>query len=145
MRYVYPALFDEAEGTVIVRFRDLPEAVTEGATRSDAALEAVECLDAALLFRLKEGAEVPAPSAAAAGEHVIAASPSVAAKVAFAIAFRASGRTRVDLAEELGLAEGEVRRMLDADHATKIDRLAEGLRRLGVRLSVEAEPAEAAA
>ena len=38
------------------------------------------------------------------------------------------------LAEELGLGETEIRRMLDPEHATKLDRLNQALQALGRKL-----------
>ena len=64
----------------------------------------------------------------------VPASLGVAAKAAFARAFAESGMTRVALAEELGLGETEIRRMLDPEHATKLDRLNQALPALGRRL-----------
>lgn len=144
MRYVYPARLRAHEGTVIVVFRDLPEAITEGGDRADALVQATDCLDSALLFRLKEGASIPQPSRVQRGEVAIPASPAVAAKAAFIRAFERAGVTRVALAASLGVRETEVRRMLDPDHGTKIDRLGEGMRSLGRTLVITDEAAEAA-
>jgi antitoxin HicB len=144
MRYIYPARLRHHEGTVIVTFRDLPEAVTEGNDRAAALTEAIDCLDAALLFRLKEGERVPEPSAPQRGEIAVPASPGVAAKAAFVRAFQAAGLSRVALAARIGVAESEVRRMLDPDHGTKIDRLGAGMRALGRTLVIVDEDAAAA-
>jgi antitoxin HicB len=142
--YLYAARLEEHPGTVIVSFRDLPEAVTEGTDRSKALAEAVDCLDVALLFRLKEQTAIPSPSSAGKGETLVPASPSVAAKVAFVRAFATAGLTRVALAKRIGVHETEVRRMLDPDHNTKLDRLDAGMRALGRRLVVADRPADAA-
>lgn len=144
MNYVFPARLKAAGGTVVVSFRDLPEAITEGRDRNDALAEAIDCLDTALLFRLKEDAPIPDPSPPGRGEILIPASPGVAAKMAFARAFAKSGLTRVALAKKLGLRETEIRRMLDPDHGTKLDRLDMGMRALGRRLVVTDRPADAA-
>jgi antitoxin HicB len=144
MQYIYPALLDDRAETIIVSFRDLPEAVTEGRTRGEALAEATDCLDVALLFRMKENNAIPLPSQPEPGEVLVPASPSVAAKVAFARAFSESGVTRVALARRLGLRETEIRRMLDPDHGTKLDRLGDGLRALGRNLVVSDQPADAA-
>ncbi|MFI5016280.1 MAG: type II toxin-antitoxin system HicB family antitoxin [Hyphomicrobiales bacterium] len=144
MHYIYPAYLDDRAETIIVSFRDLPEAVTEGRTRSEALVEATDCLDVALLFRLKESSTIPLPSRPEPGEVLVPASPSVAAKVAFVRAFSESGMTRVALARRLGLRETEIRRMLDPDHRTKLDRLGEGLRALGRSLVVSDQAADAA-
>jgi antitoxin HicB len=144
MLCVYPARLAKERNTIIVSFRDLPEALTEGKDRASALAAAVDCLDVALLFRLKEGAAIPDPSRARAGEVVVPASPSVAAKIAFVQAFAAAKITRTALAERLGLRETEVRRMLDPDHGTKLDRLDAAMRALGRRLVVTDQPADAA-
>jgi antitoxin HicB len=144
MRYLYPARLDEHDATTLVSFRDLPEAITEGRDRLEALVEAVDCLDVALLFRIKEKASIPVPSRPKRGEILIPASPSVAAKVAFVRAFRESGLTRVALAGRLGIGENEVRRMLDPNHGTKLERLNDGMRALGWRLVIADQSADAA-
>jgi antitoxin HicB len=144
MDFVFPARLKATGGTVVVSFRDLSEAITEGRDRNDALAEAIDCLDTALLFRLKEDAPIPEPSRPVRGEILVPASPGVAAKIAFARAFAQSGLTRVALAKKLGVRETEIRRMLDPDHGTKLDRLDRAMRALGRRLVVTDRPADAA-
>jgi antitoxin HicB len=139
MRYAYPAKFAKSGDTILVTFRDLREAVTFGNDRDDALASAIDCLDVALLFRLKDEKEIPEPSAPKRGEVVIPASPQVAGKVAFALAFNESRLTRVALAKRLGWAESEIRRLLDPNHATKLDRIDVALRALGRRLVISDE------
>lgn len=136
MQYAYPASIENAEGTVIIRFPDFPEAITEGPDRAAALREAVDLLDTAILFRLKDRGPLPPPSALRRGSRLVAASPSVAAKAAFIQAFAEARLSQAELAETLGVGATEVRRMLDPDHVTKIDRLNEGLAALGQRLVV---------
>ena len=140
MRYAYPARLRRHPETTLVTFPDLPEAITEGKDKAEAFESAVDCLDVALLFRLRDGEEIPAPSKPKRGEALIPASPQVAAKVAFVLAFRDSGLTRVALAKRLGWAESEIRRLLDPNHATKLDRIDVALRALGRRLVVGDAP-----
>lgn len=145
MQYVYPAHFETHPETIIVSFRDFPEAITEGSNQSEALVAATDCLDTALLFRLKEKVAIPEPSKTKRSELPIPASPSVAAKVAFARAFASSRMSKSALAQRLGLRETEVRRMLDPDHVTKLDRLDQALRALGRRLVIADQPTEDAA
>ncbi|WP_137389999.1 helix-turn-helix domain-containing protein [Rhodoligotrophos defluvii] len=141
MLYGFPAILTPEEETIIVRFRDLPEAITEGATRAEAMAAAVDCLDVALLFRAREEEPIPEPSPKARGEVVVAPSPAVAAKLILRQAFVESGLSQSELARRIGVGETEVRRMLDPDHATKIDRLDRALRVLGRRLVVDVQAA----
>ena len=48
IRLAWPVRLEALEGTVLVSFPDVPEALTEGATRAEALSEAVDCLMAAL-------------------------------------------------------------------------------------------------
>jgi antitoxin HicB len=134
MRYAYPARLEPSDSSILVTFRDLPEATTFGESIVDALGSATDCLDTALLIRLKRGEPVPEPSRAEPHEKIVPASLGVAAKAAFARAFAESGMTRVALAAELRLGETEIRRMLDPEHATKLDRLNVALQALGRRL-----------
>jgi antitoxin HicB len=140
MRYSYPVRLRKSANSILVSFRDLPEAITFGWDRDEALVSAVDCLDVALLFRLKNSESIPEPSEPKRGEIIIPASPQVAAKVAFALAFRESGLSRVALAKRLGWAESEIRRLLDPNHATKLDRIDVALRALGRRLVVGDAP-----
>ncbi len=102
MRYAYPARLEPSDdGSILVTFRDLPEATTFGENIVDALGSATDCLDTALLIRLKRGEPVPEPSRAEPHEKIVPASLGVAAKAAFARAFAESGMTRVALAAEL--------------------------------------------
>lgn len=137
----YPVRLTQEGDTHLASFRDIPEAVTEGETRAEAVANAIDCLDVALLFRVREGRAVPRPSRRQGDEVLIDPSPAVAAKLAFIEAFEESGLTRVALGERLGCGETEIRRMLDPDHRTKLDRLDKALRALGRRLTVEVRTA----
>ena len=141
MRYAYPARLVKRPDTILVGFRGLQEAVTEGATRAQALAEAEDCLDAALYYRLKAGEEIPPPPEPKRGEVLVRVRPETAAKVAFAMAFHESGLTRLAFAERIGRDESIVRRMLDPDHVTKIAMIDAALVALGRRLVLTDEAA----
>lgn len=140
------ALSDNGQGGWIVRFQNVPEALTEGASREEALANAVDALEVALLGRMKDGEELPAASKTAGeeGNHATVAitiSAQAAAKLAFYEAFRKSGLTRSALARKIGKDEAEVRRMLDPHHATKLPALDKAIRAMGQRLTLVLEPA----
>ena len=135
----YIAKFQDDDGAILVTFPDLPEAITGGATEEEAFANAQEALELALLTYAGDGREIPEASrrSNAAGRSVhVPVAAAVAAKIAFIIAFRESGITRVALAKKLGKAETEVRRMLDPYHQTKLPTIEAGLKALGKRLVV---------
>ena len=139
----YIANFASDDDGLLVTFPAVPEAITGGADEAEATANAIEALEVALLTYAKDGRPLPAPTSKrpAGDERAIAPSAATTAKLAFITAFAESGLTRVALAAQLGKAEGEVRRMLDPYHATKLPALEAGLRALGKRLVVSVEAA----
>ena len=122
--FAYPARFEATEdGTLLVRFRDLPEAMTEGADEADALREAEDCLEEALAHRMLQRLVIPLPSRRAAGEILVAPGLQIAAKLALTLAQKAAGLNNVALAKRLGCDEKEVRRLLDPHHKSRLDRL----------------------
>lgn len=138
----YPArLSSNGAGGCLVTFTDVREALTEGESRDVALSNAADALEVALLGLMKDGADIPAPSIARAGDDLVLVSAQTAAKLAFYAVFRSSGLSRSALARKIGKDEAEVRRMLDPYHATKLPALDEAIRAMGRRLSVALEPA----
>lgn len=133
--------YNEADREYLVTFPDLPEAITAGKDMAEAFAQAVDCLETAIYFRLRDGEDIPAPGKRAKGLKPVPLSPLLAAKVAVHAAFRDSGMTRVALAAALGVDEAEVRRILNPQHATKINRIDDALRAMGKRLAVSVEAA----
>ena len=123
----------------LVTFPDVPEAITGGANEDEALANAVDALEVALLTHVLDGLAVP--EAMAQSGVAVYVSAAVAVKIGFIEAFRASGLTRVEVARRLGKQEGEVRRMLDPYHNTKVQALEAGLRTLGKRLVVSVRDA----
>lgn len=63
------------------------------------------------------------------------------AKLTLYLATREAGLNKVALASKLGKQEGEVRRMLDLDHQTKISALEDALLHFGKRIASEVQQA----
>ena len=137
MRFVYAAALVQESGEVVVSFRDLPECLTSGADESDALEEAQDALEEAIAGRIDDDEPIPVPSDPQPGEHMIVVPADMAAKAALAMAFRASGLTRVAFAQQLGKDEKTVRRMLDPRHGTAASRISKALQCLGKELVVE--------
>ncbi len=137
MQYVYPAtLRRDRAGRYVVRFPDLPEALTDGATRDEALAEASDCLSEALMGRIADGEPIPRPSPLSRGRHAIAPDAAVALKVAL---HQIAAEERLGpsaLARRLRVDNKEARRLLDPRHPTKLPRLAAALDALGHRVLV---------
>ena len=140
MRLAYPVRLEAEEGTVLVSFPDIPEALTEGADEPEALSEAVDCLVAALGGYVSGRRDIPRASPAR-GRPVVELPALVAAKVALYQAMREQKVTNVALAKRLELSEGAVRRLVDLDHRSHIEQVATALEELGKRLVVEVRAA----
>ncbi len=141
--FVYPAKLERGDkpGILVVTFRDIPEAITQGNGERDALWQAADCLEEAMAGRIVDGREIPKRSKAARSERLIPLPAPMAAKAALYLAMREAGMSNVQLARKLGCHEKEVRRMLDPRHPTKLPRIKEALEALGKRLVVSVEEA----
>ncbi len=139
MRYVYPvALEQDEDGLYVASARDVPEALTEGASESQAVEEMGAALAAALAGYSLEGRPLPLPSAAKPGEHMVPVEPLVAAKLALRSAMQAQlVSNNVALAQRLGVSEGVIRRLVNPDHASRLDGVAAALAVVGRGLIIE--------
>lgn len=139
-RYAYPVVLStDDDGRVVADFPDLDGAATDGADRAEALAEAADCLEEAIAGCMARRENIPSTSAAK-GRPVVTPGAVISAKAALYMAMRTQGVSNSALARTLDCAEGEVRRMLDPRHATKIGRLEESLAALGKRLVVEIAP-----
>ena len=140
-RYSYPIdLHKESEGGYSVTFPDFDEALTDGDTLAEAIAEAADCLEEAIAGRIARREDIPAPSPAK-DRPAVTPGAVLAAKTALYEALREQRLSNSAFAVALGVQEGEVRRILDPRHATKIGRLEEALARFGKRLVITVEAA----
>lgn len=145
MRYVYPVrTAPDEHGDFVATARDVPEAGTSGATEREALREISGTLGAALAGYAQEGRSAPPPSPAEDGEHLAPVAPLVAAKLALLSALREQGVTNAELARRLGVSEGAVRRLVNPDHASRLDVVVAALEVLGHSLIIEDRGRDAA-
>ena len=139
--FMYPAKFERGDraGVMVISFRDVPEAITQGNGERDALWQAADCLEEAIAGRIADGRVIPKASRAARGERLIPVPAPMAAKAALYLTMAEARVTKAQLARKLGCDEREVRRMLDPRHATKLPRIKEALEALGKRLVVGVE------
>ncbi len=138
MRYIYPVeLIQDAEGRYVATSRDIPEAITDGESAQAALHDMVDALGAALAGYSLDYRALPAPSKSNAGEYLVPVSPLVAAKLALRSAMHVQGVSNVRLAEQLGVTESAVRRLVNPDHLSRLDRVVAALTVLGRRIVIE--------
>ena len=138
----YPVtLRRDDNGTILVSFPDFPEAHTFGEDESEALLRAVDCLESVLMLYMDDRREIPSPSRIKKRGHFVTLPVLSEAKVALYQAMRASGVRKADLARRLGCHMPQVDRLLDLNHASRLDQLEAAFAALNKRLSIEVQDA----
>ena len=135
--YNYPAdIQRDEDARHVVAFPDFGWGATDGATKGEALAEARDLLRELIATTIREGGDLPEPSPAGEQRPMVVSPVQIALKAALYDAWRQAGISRRQFARDLEVAESEVRRMLNPDHATKAATIDRALRRLGKRLSV---------
>src|SRR3954451_12046909 len=126
---------DSDDGGFVVTFEDLPEAITQGETATEALAEAADALEEAVAGRIRRGDPIPEPSPST-DRPIVPVPAQTAAKAALYLALRETGITKAELAARLSCDEKEVRRLLDPRHPSKLPRIQKALAALGKGISV---------
>lgn len=131
----YPARFQKERDGYVVTFRDIPEALTSGATKKEAMEMAADALATAMEFYFEDRRPVPMPTKARKGEELVELPASVAVKVLLLNEMLKENMTPSKLAKKLDTSPQTITRIVDLHHATKIDTLADAFKAMGKTLS----------
>ena len=141
-QFAYPAQITSDEGgALMVRFRDIPEAITSGRDQADAIEQAADCLQEALAGRLVRRDPIPGPSRIRRGDHLIPVAMYLAPKLALYTAMQRAGLNNSDMARRLNVTEAVIRRMLNPAHENRAGRIESALRALGKQAVVSIDDA----
>ena len=133
----YPvSLVSDDNGTILVTFPDIPEAITCGADEVDALAHAEDALVTAISIYIQDRRDVPKPSAPA-GRRTVSLSLLGELKLALYRAVRAKGWRKADLARALCVDAKTVDRVLDLRHSSTVVQLEAGLAACGCRAEIE--------
>ncbi|MEO8926780.1 MAG: type II toxin-antitoxin system HicB family antitoxin [Caulobacteraceae bacterium] len=117
--FSYPATVEEiVPGDFLVRFVEVPEAITGGDTVEEALANAPDALACAIEGYLERDWTVPAPRPAKDHEYPISLDPETAARVVLRRAMKELGISNVTLARRMKRDEKAVRRILSGRHAS---------------------------
>ena len=118
-----------------MRFPGIPEALTEGETKGAAIENARDCIIAALEGNMKAGRPIPSGSHSDRDRTVL---PSlVTAKLAVYVAMKNCGWSKLKLANELGMPENSVRRLLDLHHSSQMWIIDEAMAKMNAELPID--------
>lgn len=131
MKYPAAITYEARNSSYFVTFRDIPEATTQGDNKAEALTLAQDALAIAMELYLADNRPVPMPSEAKAGEEWVTLPLSVWSKVLLLNAMLEGHVTQAELARRMRLKPQQITRIVNLDHVTKIDTLAEAFRALG--------------
>jgi antitoxin HicB len=132
----YPVeLSPDDNGTVLVTFPDVPEAITFGEDEDEALLRAVDALESAMSFYVEARQPLPLPSAAN-GRPTVCPSALECAKLGIYQAMTEQGIRKTELARRLGWHMPQVDRLFNLNHASRLDQLEAAARVLGRHIDV---------
>ena len=132
----YPVILTPDDGTMLVTFPDVPEAITFGADTDEALLQAVDALESALSFYVDDRKLLPVPSKPKRGQHTVRPSVLECAKLGVYQAMTEQGIKKAELARRLGWHMPQVDRLFDLKHASRFDQLEAAARALGRHIEV---------
>jgi antitoxin HicB len=134
----YPVQLKAAEeGGFTVTFPHVPEAITQGEDEGDALLRAVDALETALSFYIDAGTDLPQAGKAKRGQRTVRPSALACVKLAIYQAMRDQGVKKSDLARRLNWHMPQVDRLLDLNHASRLDQAEAALASLGRKLEIK--------
>jgi antitoxin HicB len=136
MNWIYGVVIIKEGADHVVSVRDLPEVVTSGDAHQHALALAADAIAVIVAGRMKDETDLPPPSPIAAGEEAVPLDPHLAAKASVYSLWRKAKISKTELARRMHRNEGEVRRLLDPKHGTKLDQLRDAAHLLGDELVV---------
>lgn len=132
----YPVTLTKDGDTILVSFRDIPEAITFGADKEEALLNAVDALETGLSFYVEARKPLPLPSKVKRGERTVSPTALECAKLGVYQAMTEQGIKKSELARRLGWHMPQVDRLFDLRHASKLDQIEAAALALGRHLEV---------
>ena len=132
----YPVTLTPDDGTVLVTFPDVPEAITFGADKDEAMLYAVDALETALSMYVDARKPLPAVSKAKRGQKTVRPSALECAKLGVYKAMTEQGIKKAELARRLGWHMPQVDRLFDLRHASNLDQIEAAAKVLGLHVEV---------
>lgn len=131
----YPVILTPDDGTVLVMFPDVPEAITFGVDVAEALRHAVDALETALSFYVDDRKALPVPSDPE-GLPTVRPSALECIKLGVYQEMMTQGVRKAELARRLGWKGPQVDRLFDLGHASRLDQLEAAANALGRHIEV---------
>ena len=133
----YPVTLTPDDGTVLVTFADVSEAITFGADEDEALLNAMDALETGLSSYVDARKPLPVSSKPKRGQKTVRPTALECAKLGVYQAMTDQSMKKAELARRLGWHMPQVDRLFDLRHASKMDQIEAAAGVLGKRVFVE--------
>jgi antitoxin HicB len=134
----YPVtLTPDDNGTVLVTFADVPEAITFGADEEEALLNAIDALETGLSFYVDARKPLPVPGKPEKGQKTVSPSALESAKLGVYQSMTEQGIKKSELARRLGWHMPQIDRLFDLRHASRLDQIEAAANVLGKHVRVQ--------
>ena len=134
--YAYPALFTREGNAIVVTVPDIPEVITNGYSEQQAMDYTIDAMETVLAEYIRRGLRIPAPSRPQRKTRLVSLPALTQAKLSLYMALRSVGIRQGELARRLGWHKSQVERLLDLQHASRMDQIEAAFQALGKRLEV---------
>ena len=136
----YPVTITKDDNnTFLVRFPDVPDAITYGETKAEAIGRALDALLTIFDAYMKDRRPIPAPSAVTKRRVAVDVPALESAKIALYQAMQAQRINKSELARRLKWHLPQVDRVLKIRHGSQLDQLEAAFDALGKRLVVDVQ------
>lgn len=135
-RYPITVSFDDETGEYEISYRDFTDLYSTALTEDDVELEAKDGLTAYIADLIESRIPVPGPSPAETDDITVHLPVLTCLKIALHNAMINTGTRKVDLARKLNQKGPQIDRLLDVEHASKVETLEQALYLLGYEVSV---------
>lgn len=133
----YPATFTpDTNGSLLVQFPDIPEAITSGKDEAEAMAMAQDCLLSALDFYFDDRRTIPKPSPVQAGQVAVGLDEMASMKVMLHNEMLEKGLRKADLARLLDIPAQHIGRLLNPKQTTRLDLISKAFGVMGKRLEI---------
>jgi antitoxin HicB len=138
----YQAEFKPEGDVIVVTFPDVGYGATQGATEAEALEMAGDFLAMAIGDLIKQGKELPQATTRRGRKYRWIKLPALAGvKMELYRELKSSGVRKAELARRLGISRGNMDRLFDLHHSTRLELLEAAFAVLGRRLSIGVEKA----
>jgi antitoxin HicB len=130
------------EGTrILVSFPDFPNVHTYGNDEAEALARAVDALETYLMGMIEDRSAIPEPRRPKRRQRFVTLPALTEAKIELYRHMRAAGVGKAELARRLHCHLPQIDRLLDLNHASRLDQIEQALLAVGKRLTISVEDA----